>query len=189
MPRNRQHIPREERASELLTAATELFLKRGYTGTTMADISAAVGVATANVYWYFPSKDDIFAAVMDRMLGRETRTLDHELRGLAPLSVLVRGLADMRPFRGLHQSMHHRMQGSVAVRDAHDRFLAWIRTMVDQVLDDDGLLVSDRAMVADIAVSLFEGANVSDPPLRPAHEMVRFLLQSLARSHSDPIHL
>ena len=45
MPRNRQQIPREERAGDLLAAATELFLAKGYDGTTMADISAAAGVA------------------------------------------------------------------------------------------------------------------------------------------------
>jgi len=176
VPRNRQLIPREERTGEILAAATELFLKDGYDGTTMSAISAAAGVARANVYWYFPSKDDVFAAVMDRMLTREAQALDHELRGLDPLSVLVRGLADMRSFRGLHRAMHDRMEHSSAVRGAHERFLAWIRLMVEAVLDQHPAY-ADRTMVADVVISVFEGANVSEPPLRPAHEMIRFLLQ------------
>jgi AcrR family transcriptional regulator len=178
MPKNRQQIPREERAGELLTAATELFLRNGYAGTTMAEISAAAGVAPANVYWYFPSKDDIFAAVMDRRLSREARALDQELAGLDPLAVLVRGLTDMRWFRGLHQSMHHRMDESAKVREAHDRFLGWIRANADRVLEQHPL-GADREMVADIVVSLFEGANAFDPPLRPSTEMILFVFSRL----------
>ncbi|MCO4252139.1 TetR/AcrR family transcriptional regulator [Pseudarthrobacter raffinosi] len=182
MPKNKLAIPREERSGEVLTAATELFLERGYAGTTMAEVGAAVGVSTNNVYWYFPSKDALFAAVMDRMLGREIRALEHELNGLDPLSFLIRGLVDMRPFRGLHQSMHHRMQDSDAVRESHDRFLAWIRKMVDQVIQENPG-IADSELVADIVVSLFEGANAFDPPLRTAPEMIRFVLQSFLKPY------
>src|SRR4051812_50056267 len=107
MPRNRQQIPREERAGDLLAAATELFLSKGYDKTTMADISAAAGVARGNVYWYFASKDDIFAAVMDRMLSREIRTLSAEQAGADPLSRPGGGPSDMRPYRPLHPGPHH----------------------------------------------------------------------------------
>ena len=179
MPRTRPQIPREERTDELLTAATELFLRHGYAGTTMADISAAAGVAPANVYWYFPSKDDIFAAIMDRMLRRETRALDHELRDMEPLSALLRGLSDMRAFRGLHRSMHDRMQDSDTVRESHDRFMAWIRSNVERVLDQNPK-VDDPGMVCDVVVALFEGATVgSDSGMRPARDMIRFTLKAL----------
>lgn len=184
MPKNRREIPREERSGEILAAATELLLKNGYDGTTIADISAAAGVARANVYWYFPSKDDIFAAVMDQMLGRETAALGRELAGVAPLTALVRGLGEMRRFRGLHQAMHHRMGESPAVREAHDRFLGWIRAMVDEVLRTSAAHV-DRAMTADIVVSVFEGANVAEPPPRPANDMIRYLLQNLVPTESQ----
>ncbi len=179
MPRNRQQIPREERTDELLTAATELFLRHGYAGTTMAGISAAAGVAPANVYWYFRSKDDIFAAVMDLMLRRATRSLDHELQDVDPLSALLRGLSDMRAFRGLHRSMHHRMPESEPVRESHDRFMAWIRSNVERVLDQHPE-VADPAMICDIVVALFEGATVgAESGMRPARDMIVFTLKAL----------
>ncbi|HRI94028.1 MAG TPA: TetR/AcrR family transcriptional regulator [Nocardioides sp.] len=183
MPKNRREIPRDERTGEILIAATELFLKQGYEGTTIGDISAAVGVARANLYWYFPSKDHVFAAVMDRMLGREIMSLEHELQDMDPLSALVRGLADMRRFRGLHQAMHHRMVESEPVRESHERFLGWIRSMVDEVVGTTSQQ-EDKRMVSDIVVSIFEGANVTEPPLRPAPEMIRYLLRSLVPSDS-----
>ncbi|WTN38510.1 TetR/AcrR family transcriptional regulator [Streptomyces sp. NBC_00631] len=182
MPRNRQQIPREEREGDLLAAATELFLAKGYAGSTMADISAAAGVARGNIYWYFNSKDDIFAAVMDRMLSREIRILGEELAHADPLSRLVRGLSDMRLYRPLHQAMHDRLPHSDAVRTTHNTFLAWIVGMVDEVMAEHGLdggAVADAALVRDIAVAVFEGANVPNDRNRPAHEMIRFLMESI----------
>lgn len=179
MPRNRQHIPREEREGDLLGAATELFLSRGYAGTTMADISAAAGVARAAIYWYYPSKDDIFAAVMDRMLIRETRALAAQHDDEDPMSRLLRGLNDMRMFRPLHQAMHGRLLHSVAVREAHERFLGWIRETVREMVDESDDPKLDRELVADTAVTLFEGFNVEASPPRPGIEMMKFLLESV----------
>ncbi|MFI8893514.1 TetR/AcrR family transcriptional regulator [Streptomyces paradoxus] len=182
MPRNRQQIPREERAGDLLAAATELFLAKGYAKTTMADISAAAGVARGNVYWYFDSKDDIFAAVMNRMLSREIRTLNEEQAGADPLSRLVRGLSDMRLYRPLHQAMHDRLPHSDAVRTAHNTFLAWIVDMIDEVMAQSGLDTDpnvDVTLIRDVAIAAFEGANVPNDRNRPAHEMIRFLMESI----------
>jgi AcrR family transcriptional regulator len=182
VPRNRQHIPREERKAEVLAVATELFLSHGYAGTTMAEISRAAGVAPAAVYWYFPSKDDVFAAVMDRMLSREIRILDEDHADDDPMSHLVRGLNDMRVFRPLHQAMHGRLLQSDAVREAHDRFLDWIRDLVRKMVDalDDPAV--DRELVADTAITLFEGLNVEGAPPRPAAQLMRFLLESVLGS-------
>ncbi|WP_371574639.1 TetR/AcrR family transcriptional regulator [Streptomyces sp. NBC_01314] len=187
MPRNRQQIPREERAGDLLAAATELFLAKGYAKTTMADISAAAGVARGNVYWYFASKDDIFAAVMDRMLSREIRTLSAEQAGADPLSRLVRGLSDMRYSRPLHQAMHDRLPHSEAVRAAHNTFLGWIVGLVDEVMAERGLDGDpdiDAALLRDTVVAVFEGANVPNDRNRPAHEMIRLLMESVLAGRS-----
>lgn len=186
MPRNRQQIPREERTGDLLAAATELFLAKGYDKTTMADISAAAGVARGNVYWYFDSKDHIFAAVINRMLSREIRILNEEQAGADPLSRLVRGLSDMRYSRPMHQAMHDRLPHSEAVREAHNTFLKWIVGLVDEFLAERGLDDSsgiDADLVRDVAIAVFEGAHVPNDWNRPAHEMIRFLLESVvARS-------
>ncbi|MEU1190328.1 helix-turn-helix domain-containing protein [Streptomyces sp. NPDC005859] len=186
MPRNRQQIPREERTGDLLAAATELFLARGYDKTTMADISSAAGVARGNVYWYFDSKDHIFAAVINRMLSREIRILNEEHAGADPLSRLVRGLSDMRYSRPLHQAMHDRLPHSEAVREAHNTFLNWIVGLVDEFMAERGLddiPDIDAELVRDVAIAVFEGAHVPNDWNRPAHEMIRFLLESVvARS-------
>jgi AcrR family transcriptional regulator len=45
--------------SRITNAAAKLFAERGYTGTTMADIAAAAGVAVQTVYFVFHTKTDV----------------------------------------------------------------------------------------------------------------------------------
>jgi AcrR family transcriptional regulator len=168
----------DERRSDLVAAATDLFLRQGYEGATLADIGAAAGVTRSNIYWYFKSKDEVFAAVMEQMLSREIRALATEHAGLDPLSRLARGLVDMRFYRPLHQAMHDRLLHSEAVRVAHDAWLEWMRQLIDELLDERGADV-DRTLVTDIVLTVFEGANVPGEHRRPAHEMIRFIMESV----------
>jgi AcrR family transcriptional regulator len=52
-----------KRDSIVLTAKT-VFLKEGYSATSMATIAALVGGSKATLYHHFPSKQDLFAAVI-----------------------------------------------------------------------------------------------------------------------------
>jgi AcrR family transcriptional regulator len=52
----------------ILAASLELFLERGFDGTTISDIERAVGLAagTGSFYRHFRSKDDVFVAAVQR---------------------------------------------------------------------------------------------------------------------------
>ncbi len=59
--------PRANRTIALiLDASREIFLKRGYAGTTIDEIAKAAGVSRASFYTYFPSKRDVLLAVGTR---------------------------------------------------------------------------------------------------------------------------
>ncbi len=55
-----RHIP-ESRFSDLVDAATEVFITRGYRLTQMSDVAEAVGVAKGTLYGYVESKEALFA--------------------------------------------------------------------------------------------------------------------------------
>jgi AcrR family transcriptional regulator len=54
-----RRIP-ENRFDDLVDAATEVFIQRGYRLTQMADIAEAVGVAKGTIYGYVESKEALF---------------------------------------------------------------------------------------------------------------------------------
>lgn len=56
----------DERRAAILDIAREAFLQDGYSGTSMSRIAALVGGSKATLYSYFPSKKDLFVAVIDR---------------------------------------------------------------------------------------------------------------------------
>src|SRR3954467_8611676 len=50
----------------LLVAALELFTERGYTSVGVAEISSRAGVQKGSFYYFFPSKEALALAVVDR---------------------------------------------------------------------------------------------------------------------------
>ena len=55
------------RESQIIEAATEVFLRYGYARTTMGDIADAARISRPVLYLVFPRKEDIFAAVINRL--------------------------------------------------------------------------------------------------------------------------
>lgn len=70
----RQHTEQgNERKLQLLAAAEDLFARHGYADTRIADICAAAGVAKGLFYWYFPTKQSLFAELVRAMRQRLRR--------------------------------------------------------------------------------------------------------------------
>lgn len=61
--------PTQGKRDRLLDAAETVFCRLGYAGTTIAGLAAEAGVTRPTVYAYFPSKDDVFRALADRVRG------------------------------------------------------------------------------------------------------------------------
>jgi AcrR family transcriptional regulator len=59
----------------VLDAAERLFREVGYGKTTVADIAEALGMSSANIYRFFPSKSAINNAICDRMLAQLLRAM------------------------------------------------------------------------------------------------------------------
>jgi AcrR family transcriptional regulator len=57
----------KERKQQLLDAAAALFASRGYGPTRIADICEAAGVAKGLFYWYFETKESLFAELVRSM--------------------------------------------------------------------------------------------------------------------------
>lgn len=64
-------LPAAERREQLLSVASTLFAERGFAGATTAELARRAGVTEPIIYRHFPSKRDLFVALIDQT-GAET---------------------------------------------------------------------------------------------------------------------
>jgi len=84
---------KDERPAELLAAALEVFVEKGFAATKLADVARRAGVTKGTVYLYFDSKEALFKAVV-----RET---------IVP--VIAQGEALARAFTGSARELVERL--------------------------------------------------------------------------------
>lgn len=58
---------RQKRATEILAAARDVFLEKGFQGTAVSEIANRVGIVEGLVFSYFPTKRDLLHAVLRAM--------------------------------------------------------------------------------------------------------------------------
>lgn len=78
---HRAELARAARSEEILDAARRVFAERGFKGTTIADIAEAAGIALGTIYLYFPSKDEVFIALNQRLVQIITNALTYGVDG------------------------------------------------------------------------------------------------------------
>lgn len=69
----------DERREAIVAIAREMFLSGGYGATSMSSIAAKVGGSKTTLWTYFPSKQELFAAVADDLVERFGRALEVRL--------------------------------------------------------------------------------------------------------------
>ena len=68
-PTPTRRLPADERRAQVLREASRLFGSHGFNGTTTRDIAAAVGITEAALYRYYPSKEAMYAAILDERMA------------------------------------------------------------------------------------------------------------------------
>lgn len=81
---------KESRPAELLAAALELFVERGYAATRLDDIASRAGVSKGTLYLYFANKEELFKAlVRENIVALLDRFRDEIAGSEAPAPVLI----------------------------------------------------------------------------------------------------
>jgi AcrR family transcriptional regulator len=92
-------VTRAGKRERLVESATALFHEQGVHRTTLAEVAERAAVPLGNVYYYFKSKDELVAAVLDGYLEQAATLIRSFDRGRTPqarLKALVRNWVDMR---------------------------------------------------------------------------------------------
>ncbi|WP_280343642.1 TetR/AcrR family transcriptional regulator [Nocardia neocaledoniensis] len=188
MPKNRQEIPKAERQAELVAQARELFIDNGYRGTSVAAVGRAAGIAPAAVHWYFPTKDDLFAAVIAAIFETERAQVEADATTAGdPRAELVALLLRMEPYRALHRVAYERMAETASLRAVYEQMQDWLEQRLFAAVSRRVGDSADLASITDLAHVLFEGLLVSVRRLdRPTDELIELLISALAAAAVSP---
>src|SRR5689334_9032188 len=85
---------KDARPGEIIAAALASFAERGYAATKLEDVAAAAGISKGTIYLYFPTKEDLFPAVVQQAVLPNVEAAEADLAAHAGSSAdLLRMLA------------------------------------------------------------------------------------------------
>ncbi len=148
-------MPREQRRSQLLRLATEVFTEKGYQATSMDDIASAAGVTKPVLYQHFRSKETLYVEVLDvigeamlvevrEMVGRGGEPADRVRVGLHRFYELVALKNSLRLFTG-HEVISDEVKERVS------------RILDEMAIELAGVLISYRELSTGQARTLGRG--------------------------------
>jgi AcrR family transcriptional regulator len=158
-------LPRDQRRIQLLDAASEVFASKGYHAAAMDDIADAAGVSKPVLYQHFPSKLDLYLALLDQSCYRLVEVVEDALastddnadRVIATVAAFYEFISsESGDFRFVFESD---LTGDGAVQERLSRVNDEISDAIASVIAEDTSLPSQQAKL--LAVSLVGIAQVS----------------------------
>ncbi len=165
---------KSQRREQIIAAAKEVFARKGFHETTIADVAKQAGLAYGSVYWYFDSKDELFHALMAVEEGALRKHVGATLAALgAPEAEDARGEAQ---FRAAVQATFEFFEADKATvkllfRDAYAlgyRFEKHLGGIYERFIDD---------IETFIVVSQERGEVVAAPPRMVAYTLAALVGQ------------
>ncbi|RJP53830.1 MAG: TetR/AcrR family transcriptional regulator [Anaerolineaceae bacterium] len=187
--------PPQETRERILEAAVNVFASKGYHDTKVDDIVAESQTSKGSFYFYFPSKQDIFLALVDTFAdlleSRLRARVQAETSGVARVDLALRVcLETFGQYRGLAKIALVQATGLGHVfeekrRSVNDRFIAFIKKNLDEAVTEGGI----SALDTDVAACAWMGAlneivlrwvyTGQPDPVRALPSLRRLLLQSV----------
>lgn len=91
---SRVRLNKTERKQQIVESAKDIFVEKGYAATTTSAIAKQAKVAEVTLFRYFDSKKDIFNAVVDPIMQRQTRSLPDNVASMSKTEILESILFD-----------------------------------------------------------------------------------------------
>ena len=175
MPRTRAHLERDDKVEELVAVAERRLLEGGYAALSMAAIARELGLAQNAVYWYFPSRDHLLVAALERIIHR---VLAEKPKGRSTLARVLWFADRLDEFQALRAAVHERAASSPLVADFEQQFNQQLHGLVTGALA--GEVPPERAdLTADALLALVEGALLRDLPRRRREDVIRLGFERL----------
>ena len=149
----------------ILQAAAELFVERGFEGTTIAEVAEAACVSRATVFWHFSDKAGLFREAFSMLVQPFRDSLERDLTNLSAEKRLVEQVGHYQDMTGAHsdairgflrwlvETPSLRAWIAESLLDLHQRFAGVLSETLAELLPSD----QDPGEVAAGLVSMLDG--------------------------------
>ena len=125
----------------------------------MAAVAKKAGVTPNTLYWYFPSKDHLFAGVLERWIAYALGVVDKQVEVGPPVQV-VRVIANVyKEIQPLLATIHERAAFVDVLHELHDILHLGLRVPLVTALQQVYEKPADAEAAADLLLVVFEGAH------------------------------
>jgi AcrR family transcriptional regulator len=119
--------PRTFDIDHAINVAADMFWRRGYEGTSIGDLTKALGISAPSFYFAFGSKDGVFRRIIDLYLERQSEIVERAFGKADSRSVVASLLSG---FGELHTSPDHApgcliLNNSLPICDDHPFRAEW----------------------------------------------------------------
>jgi AcrR family transcriptional regulator len=191
----------DERKSQILTAAEEVFTEKGFDQARMDDIAEQTGLSKGTLYLYFKSKDDLIIAILDRLFQREFRQMEKLVvsdksarqcvdeftdQATRDISAMLRLMPIAYEFLALafrNKYVQH------ALKQYLNRYLDILIPIIQRGIDSGEFRAVDAREVAIAAGAIFEGTillwvydKTAVDPIHHIHTSIRLLMEGVQAS-------
>jgi AcrR family transcriptional regulator len=151
-------LPRHERRRQLLDAALEVFVTRGYHAAAMDEIAERAGVSKPVLYQHFPGKLELYLALLDESVDTLVEKVrdalksnpDNKQRVAATFGAYFEYVGGQgQAYRLVFESD---LGNEPAVRDRLDRGQRECAAMVSQVVREDAGISDDEAHLLSVGM-------------------------------------
>lgn len=176
MPKTRPAESRDDKMDEILALAEKRLREGGYQALSVAAIARELGLAQNAIYWYFPSKDELFVATMRRML--EKIAARKPSKEVGEVERVLWFTDQFEALSGLRGAMRDRARSSPVVAD----FAAELDTLLSRMLSNvlrDYVPTAELPLAVETFRATVDGAFVKGLDKRSRRELLAFALGQL----------
>ncbi|MEI7779748.1 MAG: TetR/AcrR family transcriptional regulator [Actinomycetes bacterium] len=152
-------LPKHERRAQVLVAAQEVFVGVGYHSASMDDIAERAGVSKPILYQHFPSKLDLYLALLDQssdqLLAAVEQALESTNDNKARVTATIQAYFDFVDHAGggFRLLFENDLSNEPAVRQRLDSVNGKCAALIAQVIASDTGLSDDESLLLAAALT------------------------------------
>jgi len=164
-------INADKKRTQILEAATRRFAHFGLAKTTMSEIAKDLSFSKALLYYYFPDKNALYAAVLEHVMTRSFEELENELISIIDSQEAMMRMLDKRIefITKYYTLLEHSMSAvqqipdemAHVLEDSKHQELALIRGVLQKGVETGQLAVDNLQETAEIILFALVGMRFS----------------------------